>query len=296
MPPREKKLDFNPLVVGGVLLAAAVIVLLVVSLMQIFRKNPYGPETRIDNIDLVDKNLPRDQKDQVFAQLYGILEDNVSEGTPPSSGALVREGTVDYGYDKELNIYAGNFIVDIPAIEQSYKVQLSWSPDKNNANLGGHPILITCAPKELRIYSGQTNCVNVLTQELSWNNAYQLDYTFGATSSQKIRGVLGEVMVDGEDGPEEFVATVDELSLKKLRDQPDLTYQYDIVFGDEKYKITTRVDTTYGRDYILIYVDGGGEKQGFVLTNDESRIEEFSAWLRGLSGRTDLEIKIEKLS
>ncbi len=29
MPPREKKLDFNPLVVGGVLLAAAVIVLLV---------------------------------------------------------------------------------------------------------------------------------------------------------------------------------------------------------------------------------------------------------------------------
>ncbi len=59
-----------------------------------------------------------------------------------------------------------------------------------------------------------------------------------------------------------------------------LTYQYDIVFGDEKYKITTRVDTTYGRDYILIYVDGGGEKQGFVLTNDESRIEEFSAWLR----------------
>lgn len=296
MPPKERKVEINPLVIGGVIVAAAVIILLVVSLMQIFRKNPYGPETRIDNISLVDKKLPRDQKDQIFSQLYGILVDNISEGEPPESGALVREGTVDYGYNEETKIYSGSFIVDVPAVEQSYKVQLSWSPEKKNANLGGYPILITCAPKDLRIYASQTGCVNVLTKELSWNNAYQLDYTFGATTSQRIRGVLGDIVVNDDDGPEEFVATVDELSLKKLRDQPDLTYQYDVMFGTEKYKVITRVDETYGRDYIAIYVDGGGKKKGVVITDKEERVEELSGWLRTLSGKADLEVKTEKLS
>lgn len=296
MPPKERKLQFNPLIVGGVVVAAVAVVLLVVSLMQIFRKNPYGPETRIDNIDIVDKNLPRDQKDQIFSQLYGILVDNLSDGEPPESGALVREGTVDYGYNEDTKVHSGSFIVDIPAVEQSYKVQLSWSPEKDNANLGGYPILITCAPKDLRIYASQTGCVNVLAEELSWNNAYQLDYTFGAMTSQKIREVLGKLLVNDDDGPEEFVATVDELSLTKLREQPGLTYQYDVIFGTEKYHITTRVDETYGRDYIATYVDGGGIKQGIILTDDESLQEELSAWLRSFSGKVDLAITTEKLS
>lgn len=296
MPPKEGKIQLNPLTVGGVIVGAVVVILLVVSLMQIFRKNPYGPETRIDNIEIVDKKLPQDQKDQLFSQLYGILVDNISDGEPPESRALVREGTVDYGYDEDLKIYAGNFIVDVPAVEQSYKVQLSWSPEKNNPNLGGYPILITCAPKDLRIYASQTGCVNVLTMELSWNNAYQLDYTFGATTSQKIRGVLGKVIVDEDEGPEEFAATVDETSLKKLRDQPDVTYQYNVVFGGETFKITTRVDETYGSEYIIIYVDSAAKKQGIIMTDKEDRLEEFSAWLRSLSGKADLSIMTEKLN
>ncbi len=296
MPPKEGKIQLNPLTVGGVIVGVVVVILLVVSLMQIFRKNPYGPETRIDNIEIVDKKLPQDQKDQLFSQLYGILVDNISDGEPPESGALVREGTVDYGYDEDLKIYAGNFIVDVPAVEQSYKVQLSWSSEKNNPNLGGYPILITCAPKDLRIYASQTGCVNVLTMELSWNNAYQLDYTFGATTSQKIRGVLGKVIVDEDEGPEEFAATVDETSLKKLRDQPDVTYQYNVVFGGETFKITTRVDETYGSEYIIIYVDSATKKQGIIMTDKEDRLEEFSAWLRSLSGKADLSIMTEKLN
>lgn len=295
MQPKERKLELNPLTVGGLAVAVIAVVLLVISLMQIFRKNPYGPETRIDNIDLVDKNLPQNQKDQVFALLYNVLAGNLVDGEPPKSGALVREGTIDYNYDKDTKIYSGSFIVDVPPVEQSYEVQLSWSPEKNNTNLGGYLVVINCIPKDLRIYASQTTCVNVLTMELSWNNAYQLDYTFGATTSQKIRGALGNVMVsDNNSELEKLVATVDELSLKRLRDQPDWTYQYDVIFGEDTYKVTTRVDETYGNDYVAIYINGAKKKQGIIITKDENRAEELSAWLRSFSGRSDLEITVEK--
>lgn len=42
MPPKEGKIQLNPLTVGGVIVGVVVVILLVVSLMQIFRKNPYG--------------------------------------------------------------------------------------------------------------------------------------------------------------------------------------------------------------------------------------------------------------
>ena len=297
MQQKERKFELNPLTIGGLVLAVAAIILIVVSLMQIFRKNPYGPETKIDNIDLVDKNLPQDQKDQVFALLYNVLMGNLVDGEPPKSGALVREGTVDYNYNEDTKVYFGTFIVDIPVVEQSYKVQLSWSPEKNNPNLGGYLVIISCIPKDLRIYASQTTCVNVLTMEFSWRNAYQLDYTFGATTSQKIRGALENVMVnDNNSELEELVATVDELSLKKLRDQPDLTYQYDVIFGEDTYKVTTRVDETYGNDYVAIYVNGGTKKQGIIITDDETKTEELSKWLRSFSGRSDLGITVEKPS
>lgn len=295
MPPKERKIELNIPMVGGIILAIAVIVLLVVSLMQLFRKNPYGPETRIDNIEVVD-DLPQTQKDQIFAQLYSVLKYNLGENEPPASGAIVREGTVDYGYNEDTKVYSGSFIVDVPSVEQSYKVQLDWSPEPDNMYLGGYPVLITCVPKSLQIYESQTGCIDSLVRELSWENAYQLDYTFGATTSQRIRKALNDALIGEDEDLDALLATVDELSFEKLRNQPDLTYQYDVKLRGKTYKITTRVDMTYGNDYVVIYVDGETKKQGIVLTDDDSRVEELSGWLRELSGGADLEIVTEKLS
>jgi len=295
MPPKERKIELNILMVGGIILAVVVITLLVISLMQIFRKNPYGPETRIDNIDLVDK-LPQTQKDQIFAQLYSVLKYNLGENEPPTSGAMVREGTVDYGYNEDTEVYSGSFIVDVPPVEQSYKVQLDWSPDPDNMYLGGYPVLITCAPKKLRIYESQKGCIDSLVRELSWENAYQLDYTFGATTSQRIRKALNDALIGEDEDLDALLATVDELSLKRLRDQPDLTYQYNVGLRGKVYKITTRVDTTYGSDYIAMYIDGETKKQGIIITDEDSLVEGLLGWLRELSGRADLEVVTEKLS
>lgn len=297
MPPREKKIEVNPLVVGGVIVAAVVAILLVVSLVQIFRKNPYGPETRIDNIDIVDKSLPRDQKEQIFANLYLVLSTTLDGEEPPKNGALVREGTVDYRYNSETDIYSGSFVVDIEPVQLSYKVILEWSPKKNNTDLSGYPILITCVPESLQIYEGQQKCVNFVERVLSWDNAYQLDYTFGATTSYRMREALGKILARDNEDTEDFTVTVDEVSLTKLRDQPGVTYQYDVAFGGGIYKITTRVDETYGRDYIAVYISGGRKKQqGLILTDKEELREELSAWLRSFSGKADLEITTERLS
>lgn len=301
MPPKERKIEFNPLLIGGFLLAAAVVVLLVITLMQIFHKNPYGPETKIDNINvinkIVDKKLPQEQKDAIFAQLYNVLKYTLGDTEePPASGALIREDTIDYGYDKNDNVYSGSFIVDVAAVEQSYEVQLSWSPDRNNTLLGGYPILITCAPKNLRIYDSQRGCVDSPMRELAWANAYQIDYTFGATTSQRIRGALNDVLIGNNESLDDLLATVDEVSLNRLRNQPDITYQYDVKLSGQTYTITTRVDETYGRNYIIIYVDGENRDQGVILTNTEDRIDEFSAWLRELSGQADLEITTGKIN
>lgn len=295
MLPKERKVEVNPFIAGGVIVGIIAIILLVISLKEIFHKNPYGPETKIDNIEIVDKNLPRDQKEQVFANLYTVLGYNLGGEEPPKDGALVRERTVEYGYDEATKIYAGSFVVDVAEVEQSFQVQLSWSPEKNNPNLGGYPILITCVPKSLRIYEGQTGCIDSLVRELSWQNAYQLDYTFGATTSQRIRQALNKALIQGDEDLDELLATVDEMSLTRLREQPDYTYRYDVELKGEKYQITTRVDETYGNEYIIIYIDGVTGKQGIVLTDEEERAEELSGWLRSLSGRADLSITMGKL-
>ncbi len=296
MPPRERNIKLNPLLIGELVLVITLIIVLVVILMDIFHKNPYGPETRIDNITIVDKKLPQKQKDLIFNQLYTVLKDTLGDtAEPPKSGALVRKNTIDYGYDTNTDIYSGSFIVDVASAEQSYEVQLSWSPDPNNTELGGYPILITCAPKSMRIYNSQQSCVDSLVKELSWKNTYQLDYTFGATTSQKIRAILNDILIENNEALDEAIATIDEVSLKKLRNQPDITYQYNVLFNEKTYNITTRVDDSYGNNYIIIYIHNETNEQGVILINEEEQIEEFSSWLKELSGQSNLKITTKKL-
>lgn len=294
MGPKERK-EVNPFLIGGVAIGIIAAVLLVVGLMQLLRRNPYGAETRIDNIGEVYSNLSQDAKDQIFYQLHMVLEANLGDNSKvPESGAMVRKETAEYDYDEETKVYAGKFVTDVSAVEQSYLVQFSWSPVAKNENLGGYPVLITCVPKDLRIYESQQACVDFNTEEVSWQNAYQIDYTFGARTSQKMRAAIGQVFLN-EVEAESYLAVVDEASLSKVRTEPNFTYRFNIVLDGVTYAVVARTDAMYGDEYIAVYINGEGLARGLVLTSDESFRTEMAEWLRRISGNAGLEVELQEL-
>lgn len=149
----EPKIKLDIMKVFIIIIVLCFMVLLVISLMQIFRQNPYGDELRIDNLSSYVPNLPQDKKDSMFATLYKTVSSNLSNGqTAPRSGARIRDNSASSAYDEKTDIYSGEFIVDIESVGQSFRVQYEWSPTENNPNLSSYSIVITCLPEDQLIY------------------------------------------------------------------------------------------------------------------------------------------------
>ena len=279
-------------VVGGI-----IIVVLAFVLAGLLRGNPYGKEIRIDNLSSVYADMPQNQKDRIFNGLYEVVKLNVPEGYEiPDSGAVVRNGTAEQEYDKKTNINTGSFIVDIASIKQSYNVWFEWSSNENNPYLGGYTVVVTCLPKNLQLYDSWA-CKSLFGSEPEWENSYQLDYTFGAKPSLVVVDVLSDFLVAEYPDSGVYNVVIDEASLKREYEQPDLTYFFKIVLNEEeRFSVTVRMDDFYGRDYVAIYISGNGVKKGFVLTESGDPMVSLSEWLVGLSGDEQLSIETRSLS
>lgn len=295
---RQKK-SINPLLIGGILVALAMIILAVISLMSIFRTNPYGNEIRIDNLTKEYPDLPRERQDLIYNQLYDMVAENLSseaESEIPKSGALVREGSAEANYDSETKIHYGNFIVDIEAVKQSYRVQFEWSGVSNNQELGGYPAIVLCLPEYLQIYDNVGKCRNAFAEVYSWQNEFQIDYSFGGNTSYKIRKVVGDYLYN--DAGAYFVnIAVGDGSLTKLNVQSGIAYAFDVITdGLATYNVITRVDDLYGKKYIAILLSGESiGKVAFLLTDSTNYVNELSGWLRNMAGSGELEIIVKGL-
>lgn len=290
----RKQLQFNPFVVGGAIFAIALIVLLVFALIKLLRGNEFGEEIKINNLTSEYQNLPQMRQDLIANNLFEAVMFNSPEGTTvPADGAVVREGTAEYDYDEQAKLYYGNFVVDIPEIKQSYRVQFEWTTDNNNEYTGGYPVVISCLEKELVIYP-EFECKNMVEMDSLWENAYQLDYTFGAETSSRVRETISDYLMKTTQSYG-YNVEIDETTLRRDRTQPDLTYAFDIVLNDrERFKIVVRMDEMYGKQYLAIYLSSDELKKGFVLTDDENGFDALSLWLAGLS--QDGQLSIEKKS
>lgn len=295
----EKKplLRVNPLLIGGILFGVVVLIVLIIALSIIFRTNPYGEETVIDNFSSEFKDVPQDEKDLIFNQLYVIIYNNSpAETFPPSSGALVREGTAKYEYDENTKVYNGEFIVDIESVKQSYKMRFSWSPKKNNENLDGYPVIATCLPRRLQIYEVKDSCVGTIDVDLLWENAFQLDYIVGNKTSTRIRGLIDKFLVYLFDDEEKYSITIDAPSLKRDKTQADFVYTFDASLNQEyDFSVIVRTDVLYGDEYVAFYIKLGKNEKGFVLTDEESLTSELSEWLKNESKNENLAIEIDSL-
>lgn len=310
MQPQNKKfkIELNPLTIGGMIVGAMAVILVIVTLVNLLRRNPYGEEMRIDNFGQYYGNISQDRKDMIFAQLYTAVANNTPEGIAvPTGGAAVRSETAEYDYNEETRVYYGSFIVDIASVEQSYWVQFEWSPVQDNKTMSGYPVLVTCAPEDLWIYENSAGCRDAMSGSVGWEHIYQWNYVLGGQSSWKIREALEGIII--RDNPlVSYVASIDEASLKKVDVGNDIGYQSEVVVDEEtRYRVVMRTDETNSVRYIAVYVTEVGDEasEGIVLI--DSRLGEgertelkntLSGWLKAISGKSGLEIeyRVEELS
>lgn len=291
---------FNPLFLGIGLVAVVFIVLLILTLVNLLRTNPYGPELKIDNLSSTYSNLPQDEQDLINAELYTVVSQNLEAGTEiPTSGAKIRQDSATSDYDQTTITYSGNFIVDIPAIEQSYFVQFEWSPRPSGQGLGGYPVLISCLPDDKQIYSIPTTCRDSLSeQSVNWQNEYQINYSFGTVTATKIRDIINEYLISSTSA-RDYTAVLDETSLTRVKGIEDPTYRFKITLNENAtYDIIARTDQLYGEAYIAIYlvnVSDPAKHYAIIKTNDEEAKSTLTSWFQDIALTDTIEINYENL-
>ncbi len=156
--PEQKQLkptELTPFHIVILLSIFAIIILLIITLAQIFRKNPYGEQIKINNLSQYYKDFPDNTKDSILNTLYNIVSINNPDTKIPKSGAKIREGSTTRSYNKNTGVYVDNFIIDIDSLQQSYVFQVTWSPNQDNLNLENvsYPVLATCPTQEQLTYT-----------------------------------------------------------------------------------------------------------------------------------------------
>jgi hypothetical protein len=158
-----KENRLKPIIIAGAITFVIIIGVSIIFLSGIFHKNPYGNQVKITDFSHYYKDAPQDTKDSVFASLYNILQENNPETDLSAiNDAKIRNGSEISSYSDKTKLHYGNFIIDIPSLQQSYRGQFQWSNEKDqDAELSGYSSLIICLESDL-IYP-KFNCKDLFT-------------------------------------------------------------------------------------------------------------------------------------
>lgn len=128
------------LVIGGTIAAT-------LAFTGILDFNPYGENIHIKNFSEHFPDIPRSNRQELFANLYKMVAENSPDKEEIKvKDAKIRDGSVVTRNYESDNLNYGEFIVDIQSLEQSYRGQFTWSPDaeKNATITNEYNNLITC--------------------------------------------------------------------------------------------------------------------------------------------------------
>ena len=253
-PYRRIVLIFVGFVIGIVAISAVIIIL-----QRIFYRNPYGNEIRIDNFADYYEAVPTDPREHIFNLLYNIVADNTPDTSIiPSSGAIIRADTAIYEERTATPAYYyGTFIVDLPALEQTYRIHFSWSPEAGNPNIASYPYMAFCPAAEYVIYP-DTPCTDSLIaqrEEIDATNAayplitalpIKIDYySDGGTGSQVWYEIEGDLSRN-EDGTDSFKVIITdytggnyENALQRIRNEGYNPDDYIIEYIDYQEAMTS---------------------------------------------------------
>ena len=175
------------------LIAGVMIVLLVLILVYMIIKpgEVVKPRIRIDNFAEVLPKVPEKTKQSIEERLYEQVAMTVKEGaTVPESGAMIRKGTID-GLSVKNSFVAGDFVVDMGAVEQSYIVEYYYGRlEEMNEIEGDAAVELYCIEDpELVIYDFKClakrdfvkpDAISFLLPKMF--DDYALSYTYSSTS------------------------------------------------------------------------------------------------------------------
>lgn len=230
--------EINPFILAGLLLGVVVIWLVIVSLKELFRTNPFGEQVKIDNFSRFFGDMSTENKDSIYNSLYSIVRSNTSDDIEiPKNGAEIRAGSANTEYNPDADTYTSTFLVDIPELQQTYNFWVYWSTDPNNQDVAtaGYTVTILCPTKDQLIYpefpcSDMQNSQGVTTDKILtalpieksyYTNNYDkyINYTIRAQISDSASSLTIVVTSYSENTEDNYSAAL--IELRNLGFNPD---------------------------------------------------------------------------
>jgi len=147
----QEKIKRNRLIILAILAGLVAIIPIIIYFFQLSR--PVPNEMLITNLSEHFNNLPPTHKTALQSLLYDTVSSNTGGQADLSAvTATVRYEGIVNSYDADQDVYYGNFIVDIPAVRQSYLMSFEWSSDRNNPYVSQYGAMVVCLDKERLIY------------------------------------------------------------------------------------------------------------------------------------------------
>lgn len=142
-----------PKLIFAILTFVAIIVgISILATSGLFHKNPYGPSIKIDNFKRYFKDISTDDYDNATAVIYIMASQSFSNTdiTIPTSGAFIRDDSITTSSNQNPPSTITSFLVDIPAIERTYKIQFNQS--ENPEETMTYPVVVLCPTAAELIY------------------------------------------------------------------------------------------------------------------------------------------------
>ena len=289
-PPKKRLIIFLALCA----LITSAIVFVAVLLM------PQDKAVNIDNINDFLSSTPAKDKVALEQSLYLIAKANNTTANELGP-ATIRDGSFSETLDNK--VHYTSFLVDIDSIQQTYQISFNWSDEIHISN----GIIINCPdPKDSKypgvICKGMYNSSNDLypmANVITWNYLYQINYTYGQGTGNKIIDSLKSFILENFPAVNGPSVIIDEGSLAKLSDQPGISYQFSATINNSnKATVIIQTDEGFGHQYIFAYMQDDTSKKytAQLLADDQNIINTVSAWAKNYLNASDMTITVNKLN
>lgn len=112
-------------------------------------------KTIIENIDDYYYGIPENVQNTAFRKLHEAINYN-SDNVPINQAFIRNDEPFLYNYNQNYDGYTASFVVDIPAVEQSYIVKINFN--EGNNNLGASTVVIECLSDEFEMIYADYDC------------------------------------------------------------------------------------------------------------------------------------------